>query len=597
VGTVSQGFVSAGSQYAPGGTLYDIEASYPELDFFAQDTWRLTPNFTVDLGLRWELKLAPSNPDDLLRAPNQRVALGEAPSSALSWTGDALYENDIDNFAPSVGMVWDPAGTGKNVLRGNYRMAFDRINTFVISSTILQSIPGITAGVANTAYGQGGGRLAGLNVAILQPTFSPESFVTPPAVGTGGMTVVDKDDFSSPVTHAWAISYQREVWSRTVVEAAYIGRKATNLFGAYNVNQAEIFSNGFLDAFNIVKAGGQSPLMNQLLAPDTRRLANETGSDMVRRLFASSLNTNSVAALAASLGQRVQNGQTLSQLSGLGSYFFFPYPQYLGAMNVIDSGDWSDYHGLQLKLERRYANGYYYMVGYSLSRSKDTRSFDPAFTVVGTANAQSASSTPFNIFDRRLNYARSDFDRTHVFYTNFLVELPFGSGKKWASDVNPIVNQIIGGWELAGRLTAASGRPFTVYSGSNTISHVVQTPANCSGCEGLGGVYDDQPTGLVWFFNPDERAKFSLPAAGAFSDVGRNAFTGPAQFNLDLSLVKRFRWASSQSLEIRADATNLTNTPYFGFPTATTTSTTFGRIYNSVVSFSRKIQLGVKYYF
>ena len=61
--------------------------------------------------------------------------------------------------------------------------------------------------------------------------------------------------------------------------------------------------------------------------------------------------------------------------------------------------------------------------------------------------------------------------------------------------------------------------------------------------------------------------------------------------------MKRFRWASRQSIEFRVDATNVTNTASFGFPTATITSTTFGRIYNSVVSSSRKIQLGLKYTF
>ncbi len=404
-------------------------------------------------------------------------------------------------------------------------------------------------------------------------------------------------EFQTPITHGWAISYQREVWKGTGIEVAYIGRKATDLFGAYNVNQAEISSNGFVDAFNIVKAGGQSPLMNQLLGPDTRRLPNETGSEMVRRLFPANLNTNSVAALAASLGSRIQSGQTLSQLSGLGPYFFFPYPQFLGGLNVIDAGDWSDYHGLQLKLERRFASGYYYMLGYTLSQSKDTRSFDPAFTTVSTANAQSASSTPFNIFDRGLNYAPSDFDRRHVFYSNFLFELPFGQGKWIGGDASGVLNQIIGGWEIAGRFQWTSGRPFTVYSGSNTLSNVVQTPANCSGCEGIGGTFDDQPTGLVWFFNESDRAKFSLPAAGSFSDVGRNAFVGPQVVNLDASIVKRFRWAGRQSLEFRADITNLTNTPSFGFPTATITSTTFGRIYNTVNSFSRKVQFGLKYTF
>jgi hypothetical protein len=79
------------------------------------------------------------------------------------------------------------------------------------------------------------------------------------------MRVMDTE-FESPLTHGWAVNYQREVFKGNVLEVAYIGRRAEHLFGAYDVNQAEIFDNGFLDAFNVVKAGGESALMNQLLA-------------------------------------------------------------------------------------------------------------------------------------------------------------------------------------------------------------------------------------------------------------------------------------------------------------------------------------------
>ena len=97
---------------------------------------------------------------------------------------------------------------------------------------------------------------------------------------------------------------------------------------------------------------------------------------MLRRLF-SELTLNSVAGVASSLGTRIQGTRTLSELAGLGPYFFFPHPQFLGGMNVIDSNDYSRYHALELKLERRFADGFSYLLGYTLSRSKDTRSFDP----------------------------------------------------------------------------------------------------------------------------------------------------------------------------------------------------------------------------
>jgi hypothetical protein len=240
----------------------------------------------------------------------------------------------------------------------------------------------------------------------------------------------------------------------------------------------------------------------------------------------------------------------------------------------------------------------YFQVAYVLAQSKDTRSFDPAFTTVATANSQSASSTPFDIFNRDLNYAPSDFDRRHSIQGAFSVELPFGRGKKLAGNVGPGLDRILSGWNLAGTVTWTSGRPFTVYAGTNTMSNIVQTPANCAGCTSdLGSVFNDPTTSYIWYFNQDARNKFSTPGAGQFSNVGRNYFIGPTSFNVNFSLGKRTKTMGNQSLEVRMDATNFFNQPTFGFPTATTTSTTFGRIYNSVVSGSRKIQLGVKYYF
>ena len=473
-------------------------------------------------------------------------------------------------------------------------MAFDRLNTFVLSSTIFQSIPGITTTVTNTAFGQAGGRLR-QGLPSLQPTTSPESFLQPPAASNNSIHVVDPN-LQTPITHGWAITYQRQLFSQTLFEIAYVGRRAEHLFGAYNVNQAEIFSNGFIDAFNIVKAGGESPLINQIGAFDTRRLAGETGSAMVRRVFSAEIPLNSVAAVAASLGQRIEGGKTTSELAGLGPYFFFPYPQFLNGVNVIDSEDYSRYHALELKLERRFAKGYSYLVGYTFSRSKDTRSFDPAFTRVATGNAQSASSTPFDIHNRDLNYALSDFDRPHVLQVQAAWELPFGQGRRFAGEVSRLTDVLIGGWTLSGQAVSQSGRPMTVYAGSNTLSNVVQTPANCDGCSRDGGSVHDEG-GLVWYFTPEERVKFSTPAPGQFGNTGRNYFRGPGGYFINLSLAKRTQTVGNQILEFRVDSANVTNHPIFGFPTLTSTSTTFGRIRNSVTSGSRKIMLAVKYFF
>jgi hypothetical protein len=594
VGNNTRAFVARGGKYV--SDTYQFDARYPEYDFYVQDTWKLRKNLTVDLGLRWEAKLTPRDAADAVLRPNQPVTTGAAPSNTLRWVKGNLYESNWGNVGPSLGFAWDPTGGGKTSVRANYRMAFDRINTFVLSSSVFQNLPGITLGVVNTEFGQKGGRLAALPE-LTAPATNPAEFAQPIPFSSGTITVVDPG-LKTPTTHQWAFSVQREVMRRTVVEVSYIGRRAYHLFGAYNANQVNIFSSGFLDAFRIVKAGGESDLINRLTAADSRKGAGESGSAMVRRLYTSDLNLNSVGAVANSLATRLQGGRSVTDLSGAGPFPLISWPQFGGSMRVVDSNDFSTYHALEAQIERRFSNGLSFQASYTWAKSLDTRSFDPSQTVISTANNQQASSTPFDIYNRRLNYARSDFDRAHALQTNWVFELPFGQGKRWAGSAGKALDAVIGGWEVAGFLRYWAGRPFTVYSGAYNFSNVVQTPANCSGCtSSSGGVYDETTgagAGLVWFFNQSEIATFSNPAPGQFGNTGRNFFTGPPSFNTDLALLKRIRFTERWKLQLRADATNLTNTPTFGFPTATVTSSTFGRIRNTVISGSRKIQLGVK---
>ena len=177
-------------------------------------------------------------------------------------------------------------------------------------------------------------------------------------------------------------------------------------------------------------------------------------------------------------------------------------------------------------------------------------------------------------------------------------ELPFGRGKHFMSSANGAVQKIVGGWELTGLGRITSGRPFTIYAGTNTVSSVVQATANCSGCNrGDGTPFLDSGTGLIWFFDKSQRDRFSAPGAGEFGNTGRNGFVGPHYIQFDSSLLKRVELSERYKMEFRADATNFTNSTMFGAPTADITSPTFGRIRSSTTSGSRKIQLGAKFYF
>jgi len=593
VGSIGRGFVSQGDRFA--AVPYDFKALFNEYDFFMQDTWKVSKRLTVDLGLRLEMKMTPgSDPDGLVRRPNQNLVQGAPPTDQARWEIGKLYRSDRNNWSPSVGIAFDPFGKGKTAIRSNYRIAYDRLNTFVLSSSVFQNLPGQAQGVRTETFGQAGGRLRNLQN-IAPPTLSPAALAQPGAYGAQSITVVDPN-FETPTTHMWSFGVQQQVARNTVVEVNYIGRRAHNLFGAYNANQVDITRNGFLDAYNTVVAGGESALINRIFAVDSRKGAAVTGSQFMRTQYAPDIRGNSVAAIAQDLSRRLVGGVPLAQAAGLGNNFFIPYQQFANGVNVLDSNDFSTYHGLQMQIERRMTNGFTAQLSYTWAKSLDTRSFDPAFTVVSGGVNQSGSSTPFDINNRRGNYAPSDFDRRHTVQSYWVYELPFGNGRRFASNAGRAMHALIGEWQLAGLMTISSGRPFTVYSGFNSFSNVIGAMADCNNCSGAGTV-TQRADGLKWYFSPEEVAAFTNPAAGSIGSSGRNRFYGPGAFNMDASFLKRVAMTERFKFEIRADMTNLTNTPTFGLPTANVAATTFGRIRDSVTSSSRKIQLGAKFIF
>src|SRR5215207_5711251 len=627
-GGFSRAFVAADdSAFEPAGSHFTYVSKYDEYDFYFQDTWKVRPNLTFDFGVRWEPKRSPrSGGEDLLLAPDRAVRLGEAPTDQIRFVEGKLFDDDWNNIAPTVGFAWDPFGTGRTSVRANYRLAYDRMNTFLASSAIFPNTPGtsVTCNESNCAtIPAGEQRRVRFGVPALTPAGTPGTLRQPAAFSTNSITVFDPS-LRFPKTNQWSLSIQRDLGAGFVFEGNYIGHKGVGLFGAYDVNQVNINAadarcpgETFLSAFNTLRgsAAATSCLANLLFTGST---TNNTGSASFRSTFSSELNQGSVASAALLMSQRTVSGvRTIAQSGNVGAAFFQPYSQFTGALNVIDSNDYSMYHGLELQLSRRVGRGLLMQAAYTLSKSMDTRSFDPAFTVVarttntGTGASPSGQNTPFDIRNRRLNYARSDFDRRHALQGYLVYDLPFGKNQRYLKDAPGVVNQLLGGWEIANALILQSGRPFTVYSGAFTVSNVVLSPANCNGCSpGTAGVV--QSSGTTFIFAQGEIDRFSTPAPGELGNTGRNFFTGPKFFNLDMTLRKRFYFGEKTNLEFRADINNLTNTVSFEFPIASTasigtqspgftgtpsTNSTFGRIRDSVNSNARRIQLGVKFNF
>ena len=628
-GNMSQAFVAeSDTTYAQAGTHFLFISKYNEYDFYVQDTWKLRPNLTIDYGLRWEPKLSPrAGGDDLVLRPDRPIRFGEAPTDQIRFVEGKLFDDDWNNFAPSLGFAWDPFNSGKTSIRANYRLAYDRMNTFLASSAIFPNTPGttFTCNELNCATLPAGElRRLRFGLPTLTPSATPAQFRQPAPFSTNSLTVFDPST-RFPKTNQWSVSLQREIGRGFVFEANYIGRKGVGLFGAYDVNQVDVFARDtrfsnetFVEAFNTVRAGGNSALINALM---TGSAGNNAGSSQFRTVFSSELNQGSVASAAFLLNQRFTGTQRTIVANGFSPFFFQPYPQFSGnqtsgGLIVIDSNDFSTYHGLELQVSRRVGRGLLMQLAYTLSKSMDTRSFDPTFsTAVRTTSATNASpsaqNTPLDLRNRRLNYARSDFDRRHALQGYFVYDLPFGRNRRFLNDSNGIVNQIVGGWEVASSIILQSGRPFTVYSGAFTVSNWVLSPANCEGCTpDMGSVVQNAGTNFI--FTPEQIARFSTPAPGELGNTGRNFFTGPRFFNLDLTLRKKFFFGERRNLEFRADINNLTNTPSLEFPTATTSGIglqspgftgtpslngLFGRIRDSVNSNSRRIQLGIKFNF
>jgi hypothetical protein len=231
----------------------------------------------------------------------------------------------------------------------------------------------------------------------------------------------------------------------------------------------------------------------------------------------------------------------------------------------------TSYNSMQSKLNRRFSNGFMLTTSYTYAKAIDYCS--------------DRVCTPYNQFYFKQNRARSDFDKTHVYVQSFLYELPFGKGKNWLS--SGVGAMLAGGWQLNGVFTAQTGGPLDLqYSNASLNTPFVNNRPNVNGDVKVFGVVK---TGATWF----DTSKFSAPVGVNFGNVGRNILTGPGLKNLDFSIFRKFVITERFNLELRAESTNLTNTPHFNNPGNSFGSSTFG-VVTSALPDSRNIQLGAK---
>ena len=231
----------------------------------------------------------------------------------------------------------------------------------------------------------------------------------------------------------------------------------------------------------------------------------------------------------------------------------------------------SMYNGLQVKLDKRFSGGLAMTTAYTFSKALGYQSED--------------STLEFFINPRR-NWQRLNFDRRHFFVQSYVYELPFGKGKQHLQS-GP-ASWILGGWQLNGILTIASGAPLGNNGGTvafSTSAAGLKAPGNQNTLNHYGPiqVLHGDGFGHPWFDNTKCTASittncFSQPAPLQFGNLGPNLIDGPGYWNLDASLFRNFRINERWNLQLRGEAFSVMNTPQWGQPNTDYTSPNFGYI-------------------
>jgi hypothetical protein len=589
---------------------------------FAQDSWRMKPDFTLNVGFRWEVDAAPYNHLGIAVFPDYANLLG--PSTApfqpgvlngvanpTMHRGKYAAGTDYFNPAPRVGFAWTPhfhdtswagrilGSTNETVIRGSYDVTYYDEGTNMFSSTAGNN-PGqsqqwlLSPGIGFTP--------GSLTLQTPLPTFVtlplkyqdvwPQSDFT---FGTTGFSTM-KDTLKMPYVQSWNIGVQREITKTMVVEARYLGNRSTNVWRTYNVNEVNTIENGFANEFknaqknlginqaNGVNSFANNGLPGQVGLPIFDAMFGARGSQpplpasqgYTNGTFINNLTQGEAGRLAQSLASNINYACRLYGSSfgpcasrgydAPGSYpinFFYANPFATGgSLSLVDDGSYTRYNAMQLQMRRRYAQGVTATVNYTLAYNKADTWADNA---TQSANYQT-------LRDKKRNYGPSPFDVRHVLQAYGTYDLPFGKDRHFNLG-NAVLNAIVGDWVIGGILTAQSGSPFRLASGRQTLNQedagVVLAPGvSVKDLQKLIGNYPGP--GFNRYFidprviGPDGRANpaYLLPPTTP-GELGQIIYLRtPAPWNLDASLNKAVPLSSNGvTLTIHLNVLNVLNHP------------------------------------
>ncbi len=541
-------------------TIRAVTQKYPYHGFYAQDDWRITRKLVLNIGLRYDFTLPPTNEKDEYSDfnPDRPNPGADGRLGALWFAGfgpgrenrRSLVPGWYGGWGPRFGLAYSP--DGKTTIRTGFGRSFARVTAVAGSGHFAGFIGQYVFN--NTSQG-------------VQPTFLLDQglppYQLPPSIDpafSNGNTVdywQGQEATRAPENLFWTMTIQRQVADNTVLEIGYNASVGTHLqTGLLTLNQVPT---SVMES--MVAQFGQTQAFNILRADINSALAVNNG---FRPPF-SAFSRQTVRTVAQSLR---------------------PYPQYQAIVTDGQNGDksgHSSYHAFVVKADRRFSKGLTFQWSYVLSK---------LITDSDTYYANGAGSQDH--YNRRLEKSIGAYDQTHQIKFSTLYNLPFGKGNRFAT--NGILDQVIGGWRLAAIQVYNSGTPLALTRNNPLPIFNEQVRPTVSTYEGWRApIAGDE-------FDPN-RDRFLQPTS--FFGVQPANFGNLTRFNPKLrsfwgvnenvSLAKTFSITEGIRLDFRAEAFNLFNRVVFGGPSANLNAGNFGQVI-SQGNTPRQMQFGLKLY-
>lgn len=476
---------------------------------YFSDQWRLRPNLTLNLGLRYEFytPLNTPNPkylEPVIADPDNIAASVLAPGATLNYVGGNagkpgdFFRPDKDNFAPSVSFAYSPkfenglfAGLlgGDFVLRGGFRINYINDEYVKAASTLVGANAGV--GSINTLARRAD------NSANLRSTFSPSvnpqfealpgfssipTLTAPPRLFStnnaaanflGSVFGVDPN-YQVQRNYEYNIGIQREIGFKTVFEVRYVGGYSNEAARTTDLNQIDIQNNGFLADFqraqNNCRLQGQTlltgpndtrnPLFLCTSAAYNQNIPGSQQLTVFNNLAGQGNLTNTTNLAFIQQGRVGSLAQNYINLRQQGAVRLQPTSEAF-IVEILTNGGQYRYNALQAEIRRRFSDGVGFQVNYTFQKTLTD--------ILSDVNAdQNRQGRFLDNNNPRLNYGRADYDRTHTVNANVVYELPFGKGKRFLNQ-GGLVDLIFGGFQFGSIINLSSGPPLSIIDPRSTF--------------------------------------------------------------------------------------------------------------------------------